>query len=52
MIAVESVFRSQGVDRDALAAWIVLREAVDRKKLHDALIKHTAAILERERNRR
>lgn len=52
VIAVESVFRTQGVDREALAAWIVLREAVDRERLHDALIKHTAAILERERNRR
>ena len=31
MIAVETVFRSQGVHRDALAAWIVLREAVERK---------------------
>ena len=29
MIAVETVFRSQGVHRDALAAWIVLREAVE-----------------------
>jgi tetratricopeptide (TPR) repeat protein len=52
MIAVETVFRSQEVHRDALAAWIVLREAVERKKLHDALIKHTARLLERERNRR
>ena len=51
MIAVETVFRSQEVHRDALAAWIVLREAVERKQLHDALIKHTARLLERERER-
>jgi tetratricopeptide (TPR) repeat protein len=51
-IAVEGVFRAQEVNRDALAAWIVLREAVELQQLQDALIKRTAALLERERNRR
>jgi hypothetical protein len=52
VVAVEGVLRTQEVSRGALAAWIVLREAVERKRLHDTLIKHTALLLERERNRR
>jgi tetratricopeptide (TPR) repeat protein len=51
VLGVEMVFRSHDVEREAIAAWIVLREAVARQRLHDVLIKDVAIRLERLRER-
>jgi tetratricopeptide (TPR) repeat protein len=51
VLAVERVFRAQGIESDALAAWLVLREAIDRNRLHQALLKDVAARLEHVRDR-
>jgi tetratricopeptide (TPR) repeat protein len=48
---VEQVFRAQEVESDALAAWLLLREAVERRKLHELLIKDVASRLELVRHR-
>ena len=51
ILGVEMVFRSHEVEREALAAWIVLREALARQNLHHALIRDVALRLERLRER-
>jgi tetratricopeptide (TPR) repeat protein len=51
VLSVEMVFRTHEVERDALAAWIVMREAVERKRLHKVLIKDIADRLERSRGK-
>jgi tetratricopeptide (TPR) repeat protein len=51
ILAVEKVFRAQSIEPDALAAWLVLREAVDRRRLHQALLKDIAARLQSVRDR-
>ena len=45
VLAIEKVFRSHDVETDMLTSWLVLREAVDRKRLHGALIKDVATRL-------
>jgi tetratricopeptide (TPR) repeat protein len=51
VLAVERVFRSQGIETDALSAWLVLREAIERNRLHQALLEDVAARLECMRDR-
>jgi tetratricopeptide (TPR) repeat protein len=51
VLSVEMVFRTHEVERDALAAWLVMREAVERKRLHKVLIKDIADRLERSRGK-
>ena len=49
--AVEKVFRAQEMESDVLSTWLLLREAVERNRLHGALVKEVAARLERMRDR-
>jgi tetratricopeptide (TPR) repeat protein len=51
VVGVERVFRANDIERDALAAWLVLSEAVDRRRLHKALIEDVAARLQAVRDR-
>jgi tetratricopeptide (TPR) repeat protein len=51
VMGVEMVFRTQEVEPGAMAAWVVLREAVTRQNVHDALIKNVARRLEILRDR-
>ena len=45
VLTVEKVFRAHEIGEDALTAWLILREAVDRRHLHSALLKDVAARL-------
>jgi tetratricopeptide (TPR) repeat protein len=49
--AVEKVFRAQGLESDALSTWLVLREAIEQKRLHTALLEDVAVRLDRLRDR-
>jgi tetratricopeptide (TPR) repeat protein len=51
VLGVEAVFRAHDVEQEALAAWIVLREAVGRRGLREVVIKDVALRLERLRDR-
>ena len=51
VLGVEAVFRAHDVEQEALAAWIVLREAVARQGLREVVIKDVALRLERLRDR-
>jgi tetratricopeptide (TPR) repeat protein len=45
VIAIEKVFRAHEIDEHAVAAWLLLREAVERRRLHTAVLKDVAARL-------
>jgi hypothetical protein len=49
--AVEKVFHAQGLESDALSAWVVLREAIEQDRLHAALLEGVAERLDRLRDR-
>jgi len=45
VLAMEKVFRAHEVEEHAVTAWLVLREAVERNRLHAAVLKDVAARL-------
>ena len=45
VLTIEKVFRAQDVNEYAMTAWLVLREAVERNRLHAAVLKDVAARL-------
>ena len=45
VLTIERVFRAHEIDEHAVAAWLILREAVERKRLHAAVLKDVAARL-------
>ena len=51
VFAVEQVFRAQQIQRDALTTWMVLREAIERNRLHAELLKDVSTRLEHIRDR-
>jgi tetratricopeptide (TPR) repeat protein len=51
VLGIEQVFRAHGITEDALTAWLMLREAIERQTLHHALIKDVAARLQVVRDR-
>ena len=45
VLTIERVFRAHEIGEHAMTAWLILREAVERKRLHSAILKDVAAKL-------
>ena len=51
VLAIEQVFRAHEIESDALTAWLILREAVERKRLHAAVLEDVGVRLRAVRDR-